>query len=53
MLQPLADPSPLGCVDGMDRILTADQAQSKALYVASTPFLARFLFLLCLKASNA
>ena len=37
MLQPLADPSPLGCVDGMDRILTADQAQSKALYVASTP----------------
>ncbi|KAK9825460.1 hypothetical protein WJX81_004884 [Elliptochloris bilobata] len=35
MLQPLADPSALGCVDGMDGMVPADQGQGKALYVGN------------------
>ena len=35
MLQPLADPSGLVCVDGMDGMVPADQGQGKALYVGN------------------
>ena len=35
MLQPLADPSGLVCVDGMEGMVPADQGQGKALYVGN------------------
>lgn len=35
MLQPLAEPSGLGCVDGMDGMVPMDQSQGKALYVGN------------------